>query len=232
MLNIAHRGASGHVMENSFAAFELAIQQGADMIELDVRPTKDGTIVVFHDDTLERLAEDERHIIEMSDAEVAKVRLAGDHPIPTLEKTLIEFAHRTILCIELKEQGMVEDIITMLDRLKPDLSQLWFISFFHEEVATLKARLPDLNIAPIIVGLPIDKAEFGAEMNAQAIHPNIHFLDQAFVDDAHERGLRVHIWTADEEEDIEKAIALGVDGITSNFPDRIVPYCKDSAKTR
>lgn len=228
MLVIGHRGAAGHVTENTLASFDKALELGCQMIEMDVRRCQGDDILVFHDDTLERLAGSPERIEEMQLAEVRRVRLQGKQPIPTLEETLAHINGRAIACIEVKEQGMAEPLADMLKyalrKGEWNYKNLYVISFFHQELVMLRDLVPDIRIAPIMCALPVEQAAFASEIDAYGVHPCIHFLDKAFVEDAHKRGLKVMVWTADSAHDIEKAWKLGVDGITSNYPDRILAH--------
>ena len=225
MLRIGHRGAKGHVMENTLASFDKAIEFGCDMIECDVRRCKSGEIIVFHDEDLDRLAGRPEFLEFMNLDAVREVELEGGYRIPTLEETITHIAGRASLCIELKEKRLCHDVAkhiqSALDAGTWNIDQFCVISFYHHELVTMKQLLPAIKTGPIVVGIPEGYAKFAEELNADLLHPAIDFIDQDFIDDAHQRGLKVNIWTANEADDIAKARKLGVDGITSDYPDRV-----------
>ena len=94
-------------------------------------------------------------------------------------------------------------------------------SFNHHELKRFKELMPVVRIGALITAIPRDYAKFGQDLNAWSVNLCIEFINQAFVDDAHNRGLKVLVWTVNHPEDIQRMKSLGVDGIFSNFPDRI-----------
>lgn len=224
MLVIGHRGAAGHAPENTIEAFQKGLDFGCQMLEFDIRPCRSGEIVVFHDATLERMAGLPDAVEDMPLSQLQKLSRIK---IPTLAETLTFINNRAIACIEVKEQNIAAELARELKHANNngiDWENIYVISFFHGELLELRKNIPQIKIGPTICGMPYDYARFAYDIDAYAIHPCIHFLDQEFVNDAHNHGLKVYPWTADNEIEIRKAWQLGVDGITSNYPDRVELY--------
>jgi glycerophosphoryl diester phosphodiesterase len=222
---IGHRGAAGHVLENTLASFDHAISLGVDWVEMDIRRCASGELVVFHDDTLTRLGDTTDLLSELSWDELSTMKMEGEYAIPTLAQTLDHLAGRARLCIELKEEGLVP---ALAELVKPriaggswDWKDIVFISFLHPELVALRQVMPEAAIAPIMAALPEDYAAFAEHLGAAAVHPCIHFINQAFMDDARARNIAVRVWTCNEPAHIERAITLGVDAIATDYPDRV-----------
>lgn len=222
---IGHRGAAGHVLENTLASFDYAIGLGVDWVEMDIRRCASGELVVFHDDTLTRLGESTDLVSELTWEALSAMSLEGGYHIPTLAQTLDHLQGRAKLCIELKEEGLIPALAALITPRMAGGSWNWkdivFISFLHPELVTLRQSMPEAAIAPIMAALPEDYAAFAEHLGADAVHPCIHFINQAFMDDARGRGIAVRVWTCNEPAHIERALALGVDAIASDYPDLV-----------
>ena len=95
-------------------------------------------------------------------------------------------------------------------------------SFNHRELSEVKRLDPGIKLGAMIVGLPTDDAAFAQSLGAYSVHLSLEFIDRRFVKDAHDRGLRVFVFTVDHPEDIKKMKELGVDGVFTNFPERVL----------
>lgn len=240
----AHRGASGYAPENTLAAFQMAVDMKADGIECDIHLSKDGVFVVCHDETIDRTSDGSGKINQMAYAEISRHNFGCKfHPhyfqadnfltAPTLEQMLDVVKVMRVINIEVKE--FAGDEAAALDAFyailsKYDILDRVIVSSFN--VGILK-RLKDLH--PDVFtgylyhpGVKSDTYEcFPWEVAVQtalahhcdAIHPEIKSLTKEVVDDAHAHGLKVNCWTANTREMVEKAIAIGCDGIISNYPD-------------
>jgi glycerophosphoryl diester phosphodiesterase len=220
---VGHRGAAGLAIENSMAAFQQALTLGVDAVEMDIRLTSDGQIILWHDDSLSRLGDD-RQISDLTAAQCRALQLEDGQPIPMLEDVLEALAGRVALCIELKQPDMTRQLALLLSRFADRLAtkECQIISFFHHALVEVKQQLPWVKIGPILAGVPEGLAAFATDIGADLAHLCIHFLTPELVDDAHRRGIRVFGWTANEPSHIIRALALGLDGITSDYPDRVL----------
>lgn len=225
MLKIGHRGAAGYEPENTLLSFQKAIDLGVDIIELDVYVCKTGELVVIHDDRLERTTNGQGYILEKTLEELKLLDAGKGQKIPTLAEVLNLIDKKVQINIELKGKGTAEPVAELVKNFI--LSNNWqeetFLvsSFDHHELRKFKKILPNIKIGALITGIPLDYAKFGQELNAWSVNLCAEFVNKEFVDDAHKRGLKVYVWTVNNLEDIERMKFLNVDGIYSNFPDRI-----------
>ncbi|MAD74289.1 MAG: glycerophosphodiester phosphodiesterase [Rheinheimera sp.] len=220
---IAHRGASGDYPENTLLAIEQAITQGADAIEIDVFAVQ-GELIVIHDHHLARTTNGTGSIYQYSLAELMQLDAGRGQRIPTLWQVL-ELTHgKCWLNIELKGDNTVAPLLALLTKaelqLGFDCQQLQISSFNHHLLATLKRERPDLKLGALTASLPVDYAAFASQLQAYSVNCDVSFINQAMVNDAKARGLKVFVYTVDQSDDISRLQDYGVDGIFSNFPAR------------
>jgi glycerophosphoryl diester phosphodiesterase len=230
-LIIAHRGASGNAPENTIAAFSLAVDQGADVIDLDVHMTADGYPVVIHDATLDRTTDGTGLVRSRTLAELRRLdagswfhnRFAGER-VPTLEEVVEWAKDRIALSIEVKStpsryRGIEASVTGVLERQDAVLDHEVF-SLDHLCMTRFKAREPRLLTGVRYSADPVDHNALATAAGATVLHPMLHYLRPDAVRDAHAASLLVFAQTVDEPQDIRDMAALGVDGITTNFPSR------------
>lgn len=225
-LVIAHRGASGHRPENTMPAFALAVAQGADMIETDLHRTRDGAIVVTHDEELAGLGGEG----EIADASLAALRAldaGGGERVPTLDELLDGFGERIPFNLELKRstrgpyQGLEAEALAAVGA-RGLLPRTLFSSFYDPVLATLRALAPEARLGLLISRrFPHELVPRARALGAEAVHPEAPLVDRRLVEEAHEAGLLVFAFTVDAESEMERLLALGVDGLFTNFPDRM-----------
>jgi glycerophosphoryl diester phosphodiesterase len=220
MLRIGHRGAAGYAPENTLAAIKKAISLGADMVELDVQTTRDGQSVVFHDRRLDRMTQGKGFLAETTQAELQKLTVNGGHRIPTLDEALQAMDGKIGLMLELKAPGIAEAACEAVKRRKFS-SPLIYASFFHQDLLRVRQLQPKAQTLALIVANPVDHAAFA--VGAEATHVGVAFelLTKPFVDDMHRAGLQCFAFTVNDPADIKWIKSLEVDGIISDFPDRI-----------
>ena len=233
----AHRGARGHAPENTLLAFDLAFDLGADGIECDVQRSRDGELVIIHDGTVNRTTDGVGAVAALSSTELGALN-AGfkwriPQRIPTLAETLDLVRRRGgALNLEIKGETVAEAIGTA-EAVEPVLraleesfrERLLVSSFAHPAVARLKERLPWLRVAALYSGREWQRRDMLAPalaMGAEAIHPGVGLTTAELVAQAHAKGLRVNVWTANRRTTIRKLIAWGVDGLFSDFPERVI----------
>ena len=223
-LVIGHRGAMGHVTENTLASVQKALDLGVDAIEIDVFKIKGGKIVVFHDQTLERLSDASGPIEDYSWAALEQVELKGGHKIPVLEEVLDLTDRKVRLNIELKGAGTAADVDRIIQRYIGEkgwaMDDFIVSSFKWDELTALRQRNPQVPIAVLTGGDPKAAIPTARELNAEAINPNFKQLTQENTNAMHEAGLKVYVWTVNEPEDILQMKQYGVDGIITDFPER------------
>ncbi|GGW64539.1 glycerophosphodiester phosphodiesterase [Alishewanella tabrizica] len=218
---IAHRGASGEFPENTLLAFQQAIAQGADAIELDVFAVEN-ELVVIHDARLERTTSGQGSLYAHSLAQLAQLDAGQGQSIPLLWQVLQLIQGKCWLNIELKGHDTLTPLLSLLDRavneLNVDLSTLLISSFNHPLLAALKQAKPSIRIGALTANLPLDYAKFASELQAEAVHCDVDFINEDMVKDAKARGLKVYVYTVDGEQAVNAMHLLGVDGIFTNYP--------------
>lgn len=222
MLIFAHRGASGYAPENTIKAMQLALQLGAEAVELDVHLVE-GELVVYHDRWLDPKSSGKGLISNKSRAELAHINIEGE-PISNLWELMAAMTPRPLVNIELKGDNTVDALIKLypvfISQLGYQAEQLLISSFNHRYLQQIRQALPQALLAPLVEGVPLDLAAAATQLQAYSIHLDINFITEEMVRDAHQRGVKVYVYTVDREQDIHWMQQLGVDGIFSNFPDR------------
>jgi glycerophosphoryl diester phosphodiesterase len=226
-LVIAHRGASGYRPENTLPAMEYAIALGADMIETDLHVTRDGVVVIAHDEELERLGGQGR-IGEASLADLRGLDAGEGAVIPTLDELLDCVDGRLPLNLELKSSAVLGDYRGLeaqalgAVRGRGLLEQVLFSAFSVPVVERLRALEPSARIGLLVTALHGEGAvERAVALGAESLNPWVGMVDRSLVESAHGAGLAVHSYTANSAEEMGKLLDLGVDGIFTNFPDRL-----------
>ena len=229
LLVVSHRTNGGNAPENTLLGIEAAIHDGADAIEVDVRATRDGALVLFHDETLERMTGDPRRLDALTLDEVRALRVRDPHggaspqPIPTLAEALRTIAGRCVIEIDFPMRGL-EVAVAEAVRAADAEAWTWFTAHPPEDAAALHLACPGartfLSVAPDprwVRDLP-DAIKVAARLGLDGINPSLAALDAATVALAHERGLLVGAWTVNTVDDMRRALDLGVDAITTDFP--------------
>jgi glycerophosphoryl diester phosphodiesterase len=183
ILNIGHRGAKGHIAENTIASIRKAIELGADGIEIDVFLCKSGEIVLFHDKTLEKLTNGYGNIEDKNLEELRKLKvLNSSYSIPTLEEVLKSIDKDVFLNIELKgrntAQGSLDLIRKYIRKNKIELNNILFSSFNWEELKDLRSLSDKVQLALITEEDPLLAIDFAIQLNAVAINPNYKDLNK------------------------------------------------------
>jgi glycerophosphoryl diester phosphodiesterase len=215
---IAHRGASAYVAEHTFPAYDLAIADGADMLELDVRATADGQVVVLHDRTLLRTAADPRLIDRMSAAALA----ALDPRVrpPTLCAVLDRYATATRWLIELKEPTPTCAQAVAAALAERGLSDRAVVqSFDARALMRLRSTAPAIAVAPLFGRAPSARRLRRVAAFAVAVGVRHTAVDRPLLLLARECGLAVHAWTVNGPAELERLITIGVDGVITDVPD-------------
>ena len=237
---LAHRGDSAHCPPNTLAAFRRAVEVQADGIECDLRVTKDGVMVICHDETIDATSTGTGKISEMDFQTLRKEdfgswfgpQYAGEK-LPTLEEMLEIVKDLPYLNIEIKDFGVnkEENIDRFYDMLKKyGCFERTMVSCFDMDLLDdLKKRHPDVRIGFLYVEKE-QVLDVAKEHGCTAIHPYLQRLEKETVDKAVSQGLEVNIWTADSEEEIQKCIDLGCTGIITDEPERALQIVKANGK--
>ena len=231
MLTIGHRGARGYIAENTLESIQKALDLNVDGIEIDVFRCASGEIVVFHDKKLQRLTGHNGLIEETTFEELKNMLVAGRYRIPTLQQVLEKIGGKILLNVELKGENTAIPTATILKQYlsdsQSDIKKLIVSSKNWKELTLFKNQNTNIPIGVlshynIFLEKGVDAIiEKGRELSALAIHPKFSILNKKAIDKMHSAGFLVYSWTINSPKDIQKAIKLGVDGIITDFPDRV-----------
>ena len=229
MLAIAHRGASAYAPENTRAAFELAIEMGAAMIETDVQVTRDGELVLIHDDLVDRTSDGTGPVADFTLDELRRLnvgswfgsRFAGER-IVTLGEFWFEVLPRIPICLEIKDPLATGPLMEFLNRnVQDDRVQVTSFSWSAILQARSALAVPTGFLCRLFT---LDIIERCAARGIAQVCPPVSALDAELVAIAHERGLVVRAWGVRDRADIDRLFATGADGATTNWPDWIIDH--------
>lgn len=220
-LRIGHRGAAGHAPGNTLLSIRTALRLGVDLVEIDIQRTRDEHLIVLHDRFLQPSTTGAGLASERSLDEIRALRtVPGDQPIPTLAEVLETVSGQAGLMLEIKQRGIAESVAAAVRQLGFN-GPIHYASFFHDEIRRLRAGDSGIQTIALFEGVPIRPASFALEANATHAGIAIECLSAEFVQVLHAAGLKVFVYTVDLPEQITLARACGVDGIISNYPDRL-----------
>jgi len=207
-LRIGHRGAPAHAPENTLASIEKAIEFGVDVVEIDVRRSLDGYLMIMHDARVDRTTGQRGYVHELTRDEMTGV--------PTLADVIETVNGRAAVMVELKVRGIVEEALGAVGS-----HPVYLASYFHSEMLRVRELAPEMRTIALVDGVPVSPIAFA--LDAKATHAGFGFdsLEPGLVELAHAAGLQVFTWTVDDPRDIAQAASLGADGLISNFPDRL-----------
>ncbi|RLI24029.1 glycerophosphoryl diester phosphodiesterase [Candidatus Bathyarchaeota archaeon] len=210
-----HRGAAGLEPENTLRSIRKAIELRVDQVEVDVHLTRDGEIVVIHDERVDRTTNGRGYVRDFTFKELRKLDAGKGERIPTLREVLNLTVGRVVLQIELKGEGTVEPVVRLIEEMG---AENWVtITSFHPEMLKKTRELdPMLSTGLLIFKPENDPCRKALEVGANALHINFKHVDKKLVEAAHQRRLRVCVWNPDMEEDMIRMIELGVDVIGSS----------------
>lgn len=225
MLKIAHRGAKGYEPENTLKSFQKALDLNADGIELDVHLTADEHIIVIHDETINRTTNGEGFINTLTLSQLKSFLIDDKYEIPTLNDVFDLTNKKCLINIELKGAGTSNKVVALIEEYISDKNwnyEHFIISSFEwnmlQEVHNLN---PNIAIG-VLTEENLDTAlAFAEKIKARAIHPDYQLLNQKNTKEIQEKGFLVLPWTVNSEEEIKKIKSYNVDGIISDFPDKI-----------
>ncbi len=222
---IGHRGACGYAPGNTVASFAKAIECGVDMIELDVRLCKSGELVVIHDKKVDKISNGTGYVADKTLQELQALDAGDGQHIPTLGQVLNFIGRQVKVNIEIKEVDTIEKVLDTINHYvtKKGWHHIDFLisSFWHAEIQRCKQSNPLMPVGLLMTGRPIDLAAFADAVNPEVVIMYHEFIDKAFVDDAHRHGRLVFVFTVNNSREINDMIALGVDGIVTDYPDRV-----------
>lgn len=228
----AHRGACKYAPENTLASFELAVEQGADAIELDVKLSADDEVMVIHDQTVERTTEGTGKVNRLSLRELKELD-AGSHfgtgfkgeKIPTLDEVFESVGKSIFINVELTNYSSRQDDLIPLTAAivkRHGLQKtLLFSSFAPINLRRMKVLLPEVPVGLLaldgILGT-VNRSKVYQKLSPGIIHPNLKDVNAGLMARERRRSRRVHVWTVNEESDLRRMNELGVDGVFTDDP--------------
>ncbi|MGL5833809.1 MAG: glycerophosphodiester phosphodiesterase [Waterburya sp.] len=229
MLCIGHRGAMGHEPENTLLSIKKAISLGVDAIEIDVHNLEDN-LVVIHDRDLARTTNGTGYLEHNSFAYVRSLDAGKGEQVPTLEEVFKTVDRQVIINIELKGGNTAKLVISLIQAyIKAGWSYTDFVvsSFDHEQLHQIKAMCPEIITGMLIYGLPWQYLASAQELQVALIIPSLDYVTYKMVESAHQQGLQLWVYTVNQPDDLKLMRALGVDGIFTNYPERVFLNCTD-----
>ncbi|NQU77745.1 hypothetical protein HQ544_03550 [Candidatus Falkowbacteria bacterium] len=226
IFKFGHRGASGHFPENTMLAFNKALEMGCDGVELDGSFTSDGHVVIIHDETLDRTTNGKGLVIETSLKNIQKLDAGQKEKVPTMEHTLDWAKQKSCLVnFEIKDSNMVDKVAHAIISRRLQ-NQVFVTSFLHPEIVKLKNKNPGLKAGFIFDHYPLRPFQIvkqAKENNLTVLSMKAEWVfkwvGENIIDLAHDAGLKVHIWGANDKSSVSRMQAMNVDAIITNYPE-------------
>ena len=234
---IAHRGFSSAAPENTLLAFQKAIEVGADYFELDVQRSKDNKAMVIHDATIDKTSSDSQtgEVVQMNSSELKNIKVGytkkfgdqyADEKMPTLKEALEVAKGKIKVCIEIKSYGLEQEVLDAVNELKMN-DQVIIFSFYYPVLAKIRQldkKIPILYLISVADKMTIDYAKV---IDAEAIGVGGGTnLTKEYIDFAHKQGVEVWQWTVNDEQEMQKLMSIGLDGLITDYPDKALELRK------
>lgn len=232
MFIIGHRGSAGTHPENTLKAIDVALDCGVDWIEIDVRMVDD-TIIVLHDDTLDRTTNGYGSIYAHSLEELRKLDAGDGQQIPLLAEALDKIDGQVTLNIEIKEPQLTESLVAFTARYVGQQprwqNRILLSSFYPQTMRELSRLAPAGHLLAALSETNADESiKFALDIGAYSVNIALAQLSKSVVDEAHRDGLKVLVYTVNEVTDIERCYDCSVDGVFSDFPARAIAFLRNS----
>jgi len=227
VLRIGHRGSKGYIAENTLESINHAILLGVDGIEIDIFKCLSGELVLSHENNLKRLTGKSAQLEKLTLNELKKFLVVGKYKIPTLTDVLTIIKTPLLVNIELKGLNIAQATSKIISDISTSTSwslEHFIVSSFNwDELERFRSIDKNTPVGVLVSkSMSINEAiEFGKKINAQAIHPNFKLLNNKAVKKIKNNGFKIYTWTVNDEDDINFMKKLKVDGIISDYPDRI-----------
>lgn len=217
MLRIGHRGARAYAPENTLTSFKKAIELGVDAVELDVRKTKDNQLVVIHDADIKRTTDGAGLVSEFTLKEIKNFSAREGEKILTLQEALDFLDKKVKVFVELKEAGFEEQMLSIV-RERGLEKNVVVVSFLEDTLKRVRELGKDIETG-LIYAKHRNPVKAALELKANYLLALYRFTHTSNVQKAHDKGLKVIVWTINNPEEVEQYAKKGVDGIASDKPD-------------
>lgn len=225
ILNIGHRGAKGHLPENTLTSFQKAFELGADGIELDVHVCKTGELIVIHDFTADRTTNGSGAVSDLSLSEIKALKIEENSQVPTLEEVVQLCQGKGLVNIELKGRHTAGPVAALIAKYVFEkgyrYSDFLVSSFQSEALEVMFETNRKIPLAILTQASVAQAMEWGRKFSAKAIHPHFSLLTESNVAKAQEAGFLVNTWTVNDAEDISRVKSYKVNGIITDFPEKL-----------
>lgn len=221
---IGHRGAAGLAPPNTLRSIQTAINLGCRWVEIDIWSIENQP-VVFHDRRLERLTGATGLLENQTLESLAKLQIEASEPIPLLRDVFAVCGSSTGINIELKGPDSAAALKQFLSSFSGILPDIIVSSFDHQQLDEMRAYSSTIRLGVLIYGYSAHFIPYAKMIGAASIHFSIDFLQKRYVDEAHAAGMKALVYTVNHEDDIRLMQQLGVDGVFSDYPDRVLALC-------
>ncbi len=222
MICFGHRGAKGHEPENTLLSVETGLKLGADWIEVDVYAVE-GRLPVIHDDRLERTTNGEGFVMEQSLSYLRSLDAGKGQRIPFLEEVMDLIGDRAGLNIELKGPATAGPVVAAAEEYIRhhgwNYDRLLISSFDHTQLKDVKKLNPRFKTGALLSRIPWRYARCAEKLSAYSVNTSRRAVNRKFVEDAHQRGLKMFVYTVNSREEIDRLRQLGADGIFTDYPE-------------
>lgn len=220
VLRIGHRGAAGHAPENTLGAIQKGIALGVDFVEVDVRRTADGVLVILHDETVNRTTNGKGRVDRLCVRDIAKLTAGNGEHIPTLEEVMKVAAGKVGLMLELKVKGIAKQTVETV-REAGFKDPVIYASFLPDELTHVRTVDPEASLMLLFRSLAPASVARAIQYGASYVGLRHDKATRPLVASLHRANLLVFAYSANISSDIQHALFLDVDGVISNFPERI-----------
>lgn len=236
MLIIGHRGAADLAPENTLKSVQAALDSGVDMIEVDISLCKTGEAVLMHDSKVDARTDGKGYIRDYSLEELKGLDAGDGERIPTLQEVIDLIDGRCPLNIEIKGRGSSHEVARIIhkevDHKNRNYDDFLVSSFDHVELQSFGILCPQIRISPIISCNPISLAALAEEMGAWSLNMSLDNVNKSIVEDAHNRGIKLLVYTVNYPEELETMKTLGIDGVFTNDKYRLTGLMKNGRENR
>ncbi len=222
---ISHRGAVEFAPENTISAFRKAVELGANAIECDVHLCKTGEMVIIHDETIDRTTNRKGLVSEMNYKDLQKLNAGNGEHIPTLQEVVNCLDKSIFLNIELKSYNTIAPVYELLESLIKHKSYTYsnfLVSAFNPMIIKeLSVNYPLINVGILSEYYNLEVEKYLQKFKPYSFNIDYQYTTKEIVDSVHDLGIKIFVWTVNSKEDISRMKSLKVDGIFTDFPDRL-----------